>query len=141
MIQITDELSIDNSEIREEFVRASGPGGQNVNKVSSAVQLRFNINDNRSLPEDVRQRLMKLAGNSLTKEGELIIVSKRHRTQNQNRKDALEKFVQMVQKATMKPPVFIKSRPSKAAKMRRLEEKKAVSKRKKLRKPVKDLEE
>ena len=95
MIQITDDLFIDSTEIREEFVRASGPGGQNVNKVASAVQLRFHVKNNRSLPADVRQRLIKLAGSALTKDGELILNSKRFRTQERNRKDAMEKLIHL----------------------------------------------
>ena len=141
MIQITDDIFIEDSEIREEFIRASGPGGQNVNKVASAVQLRFNVLQNRSLPEEVRQRLIKTAGKSLTKDGELIIASKRFRTQERNRKDALEKFVKLVQQATKKPKKHIRPKPPKASKMKRLENKKIVGKRKQLRKPVRDLED
>lgn len=141
MIQITDDLFIDSTEIREEFVRASGPGGQNVNKVASAVQLRFHVKNNRSLPADVRQRLIKLAGSALTKDGELILNSKRFRTQERNRKDAMEKLIQLVKQAAKKPKPHLKTKMPKASKLKRLEEKKHVGKRKQLRKSVKDLEE
>ena len=141
MIQITEDIYIDEREIREEFVRASGPGGQNVNKVASAVQLRFNVKSNQSLPEDIRQRLIELSGKSITKDGELIITSKRFRTQERNRKEALERLVDLVKKAAVQPKVHKKTKVPKSSKMRRLVEKKNVGKRKQLRKPVKDLED
>ena len=93
MIQITNDIAIDEREIEESFVRASGPGGQNVNKLSTAVQLRFDVRRSPSLPEDVRARVERLAGRRLTQEGVLIITAQRHRTQERNRKDALERLV------------------------------------------------
>ena len=140
-IRITDDITIDDSEIREEFVRASGPGGQNVNKVASAVQLRFDLKNNRSILEDVRRCLVKLAGNAITKEGELILVSKRFRTQERNRKDAMDKLVQLVKKAAEKPKVHVKTKTPKASKLKRIEAKKIVGKKKQLREKVKDIEE
>jgi len=141
MLRITDDLFIDKAEIREEFVRASGPGGQNVNKVASAVQLRFNVKDSPSLPDEVRQRLMTLAGKSLTRDGELIIMAKRYRTQEKNRKDATERFIELVKQAAIKPKVHRKTKPPAASKRQRLEDKKFLGKRKQLRGRVTDLEE
>jgi len=104
MIRITDAIAIDEREIEESFVRASGPGGQNVNKVSSAVRLRFDVRRSPNLPHDVRLRLERLAGNRLTDEGVLIINAQRHRTQERNRADALERLVALIQEAAI-PPV------------------------------------
>ena len=104
MIRITDAIAIDEREIEESFVRASGPGGQNVNKVSSAVRLRFDVRGSPSLPSDVKARLERLAGNRLTGEGVLVINAQRHRTQERNRADALERLVALVREAAV-PPV------------------------------------
>ena len=123
MIQVTSRLSIDEREIGLTFIRASGPGGQNVNKVSSAVQLRFDVAHSPSLPEDVRERLMRLAGNRLTTEGELVIEAKRHRTQGRNRDDAIGRLVDLIRLATEKPKPRIATRPTLASKKRRLEAK------------------
>ncbi len=123
MIQVTSRLSIDEREIGLTFIRASGPGGQNVNKVSSAVQLRFDVAHSPSLPEDVRARLMKLAGNRLTTEGELVIEAKRHRTQERNRQDAIGRLVDLIRLATEKPKPRVATRPTLASKKRRLEAK------------------
>ncbi|MDO9065159.1 MAG: alternative ribosome rescue aminoacyl-tRNA hydrolase ArfB [Sulfuricella sp.] len=124
MIRITSQLAIDENEIELQFIRASGPGGQNVNKVSTAVQLRFDVAHSPSLPEDVRARLMKLAGNRLTNEGELLIEAKRHRTQERNRQDAIQRLVELIRHATEKPKPRIATKPTKASKKRRLETKK-----------------
>lgn len=111
MIQITYDLSIEDNEIREEFVRASGPGGQNVNKVASAVHLRFHVLKNQSLPEEVRKQLVNLSGKSITKDGELIISSKRFRTQERNRKDGMDRFMELIRQAAIKPKVRQKTTP------------------------------
>jgi len=124
MIQITPSLAIDEREIGLQFIRASGPGGQNVNKVSTAVQLRFDVAHSPSLPEDVRARLMKLAGNRLTNEGELVIEAKRFRSQERNRQDAIGRLVELIRRATEKPRPRVATRPTLASKKRRLEGKK-----------------
>src|SRR5437870_11518571 len=103
MIRVTDTISIDESEIEESFVRSSGPGGQNVNKLSTAVQLRFDIRHSPSLPNDVAIRLMRIAGKRVTKDGVLIIMAQNHRTQERNRAAALERLVALVQEAAVKP--------------------------------------
>ncbi|RPI70305.1 MAG: aminoacyl-tRNA hydrolase [Desulfobacteraceae bacterium] len=140
MIRITPTLSIQDREIREEFIRASGPGGQNVNKVATAVQLRFNAGRSTSLPEDVKQRLKSLAGKRMTAAGVLIIHAARFRTQEQNRRDARERLVQLIRKATQKPKARVKTKPSLKAKERRLKEKQMQSKNKNQRKSVQDFE-
>src|SRR5205085_12424514 len=103
MIRITDAIAIDESEIDESFVRASGPGGQNVNKLSTAVQLRFDMRRSPNLPEDVRVRAERLAGRRLTKEGVIVLIAQRHRTQERNRADALERLVALLQEAAVRP--------------------------------------
>ena len=122
-IVITPSLSIDEREINIQFVRASGPGGQNVNKVSTAVQLRFDVRQSPSLPEDVRQRLIHIAGKRLTKEGILVLDARRHRTQDRNRQDALKRLVNMIHLATIVPRTRFKTKPSKAVKEKRLQQK------------------
>ena len=123
MIQITPTFSIDESELEFAFIRASGPGGQNVNKVATAVQLRFDVRRS-SLPDEVRERLQDIAGNKITSEGELLIEAKKFRTQEQNREDALNRFVALVQRAFMKPKVRTKTKPTAASREKRLKQKK-----------------
>jgi ribosome-associated protein len=127
MIRITDRISIDESELDESFVRSSGPGGQNVNKLSTAVQLRFDVRQSPSLPNDVAVRLMKLAGSRLTKDGVLVIVAQRHRTQERNRADALERLVTLIRDAAVPPVPRRATKPTKASKKRRIESKKRRS--------------
>lgn len=124
MIQITPSLAIDEGEISLQFIRASGPGGQNVNKVSTAVQLRFDVAHSPSLPDDVRTRLMHLAGNRLTRESELVIEAKRFRSQERNREDAIGRLVELIRRATEKPKPRVATRPTLASRKRRLEGKK-----------------
>jgi len=133
MIKITDEILIDEQEVHIEFVRASGPGGQNVNKVSTAVQLRFDVHHSDSLPADVRARLLRSGGRRMTAEGMLVIEAKRYRTQEQNRQDAIERLVSLVRKAAQPPAARKKTRPTAASKMRRLEAKRYRSQVKRLR--------
>jgi ribosome-associated protein len=124
MHRVTDTISIDDSELEESFVRASGPGGQNVNKVSSAVQLRFDARHSPSLPNDVAIRLMKLAGSRLTKEGVIVIVAQTHRDQSRNRAEARERLFDLIRQAAVKPTVRRATKVPKAAKRKRLDEKK-----------------
>ena len=123
MLHITPTLSIDEGDIQEEFIRASGPGGQNVNKVATAVQLRFDVSGSPSLPDEVRARLTRLAGRRITKEGVLIIRAHRFRTQEQNRRDALERLIGLIRNAAEKPRYRRKTKPTPASKERRLEAK------------------
>ena len=127
MIHITDRISIDETELEESFVRSSGPGGQNVNKLSTAVQLRFDVRGSPSLPNDVAVRLMRLAGSRLTKDGVLVIVAQRHRTQERNRADARDRLVAMIREAAVPPVPRRATKPPKASKRQRLESKKRRS--------------
>jgi ribosome-associated protein len=124
MIRVTDQISIDESEIHESFVRSSGPGGQNVNKLSTAVQLRFNVRHSPSLPNDVAVRLMRLAGRRMTKAGELVIIAQNHRTQERNRAEALDRLLDLVRQAAVRPVPRRSTKPTKASKQKRLEGKK-----------------
>jgi ribosome-associated protein len=136
MIQITPDLWLDEGEIQMDFVRSSGPGGQNVNKVSTAVQLRFDVAASPSLPEEVRQRLISLAHKRITDKGILIIDAQRFRTQAANRQDATERLVELIRKASQKPVVRRKTRPTLASKERRLDTKRLRSGTKHLRRSV-----
>ena len=133
MIEITPSLSLEESELRFDFVRASGPGGQNVNKVASAIKLYFDVRASPSLPEDVKARLVRLAGKRLTVDGVLVIDARRYRTQEQNRLDAIQRLAALVQKALEAPKPRKKTRPSVTAKAARLDEKKRRGLTKRLR--------
>ncbi|OYX72654.1 MAG: aminoacyl-tRNA hydrolase [Rhizobiales bacterium 32-66-11] len=123
MIEITPRIAISEDEIELAFVRASGPGGQNVNKVSSAVQLRFNAFGSPNLPDGVKHRLIRIAGKRMTQDGVVIIQAQRHRTQERNRADALERLVEMIREATYVAPIRRPTRPTLGSKERRLEAK------------------
>jgi ribosome-associated protein len=133
MIQVTPTITIEESEITEDFIRASGPGGQNVNKVATAVQLRFNVTDSPSLPIDIKKRLASLAHGRITEQGILIIEARRYRNQAANRKEAIERLVELINKASQKPPVRRKTKPTLGSRIRRLESKEHRSRTKRLR--------
>ena len=132
MIEISPSLKIDESELQIDFVRASGPGGQNVNKVATAAQLRFDVRAS-SFPEVVKSRLIQLAGKRMTGEGLLLIEAKRFRTQEQNRTDAIQRFAELVRRALVKPKTRKKTKPTQASKEERLKEKKRRGEIKKIR--------
>jgi ribosome-associated protein len=135
-IDCSHGVEIDESELSESFVRASGPGGQNVNKVATAVQLRFDAAHSQSLHTDVRDRLLKLAGRRATKEGEIVIVANRFRSQERNREDARARLLSLIASAAEPPPPpRRKTRPPRASKERRLADKKSLSETKRNRKP------
>ena len=122
MIEITPDISLTDDEVSERFIRAAGPGGQNVNKVSTAVELRFDVRGSPSLPNDVAIRLMKLAGRRLTQDGILVLVAMTHRTQERNRAAALDRLIDLIRKAAEPPPPpRKKTRPTMASKVRRLD--------------------
>ena len=124
MIRITDSIAIDEREIEESFIRASGPGGQNVNKVSTAVQIRFDVRGSPSLPEGVRARLENLAGSRLTREGVLVMTAERFRTQERNRADAVDRLLELLREAMTRPVPRRPTKPTFGSKQRRLEGKK-----------------
>jgi ribosome-associated protein len=123
MIRVTGTITIGEEEIHQEFIRASGPGGQNVNKVATAVQLRFDVAHSTSLPEDVRERLTRLAGRRMNKEGYLVIDARRFRTQEQNRQDSVARLVGLIRQAAQRPKIRKRTTPTLASKERRLESK------------------
>ena len=127
MIRITRSISIGEGELEERFIRASGPGGQNVNKLATAVQLRFDVRGSPNLPDDVRARLERLAGRRLTREGVLVITAQRHRTQERNRQDALDRLVELIRQAAVPPIPRRPTRPTAGSRERRLESKKRRS--------------
>jgi ribosome-associated protein len=133
MIYISPEISIEESELEYSFIRSSGPGGQNVNKVSSAVQLRFNVMGSLSLPEDVKKRLASLAGNRLSEKGIILIEAKRYRSQNRNIEDATKRLASLIMRAVQKPKVRKKTKPSVSASAARVYDKKKRSAIKKIR--------
>jgi ribosome-associated protein len=133
MHRVTDAISIDDAELSETFVRSSGPGGQNVNKVSSAVQLRFDVRQSPSLPNDVAVRLMRLAGKRLTKDGVIVIIAQSHRAQERNRADARERLFDLIRQAAVRPVPRRATKPPKAEKRKRLEGKKHRASIKRLR--------
>ena len=136
MIRITKDIFINEAEIQEEFIRSGGPGGQHVNKVSTAVQLRFNITESK-LPLDVKERLIRLCGNRVTEDGTLIIFAREFRKRERNRVAAFDKLVGLISKAALRPKKRVKTKPSKAAKEKRINEKKQRGRAKKTRQKVK----
>ena len=136
MIEVTEEISIADDEIHLDYVRASGPGGQKVNKTSTAVQLRFDVRNSPSLSDVVRDRLIQIGGKRVTDDGVLIIEASRFRSQEENRQDAISRFVELVRDAAQPPKERKETRPTTSSKWKRLQEKKKRSEKKRLRKRV-----
>ena len=124
-LRVSAQITIDDNELEESFIQASGPGGQNVNKVATAVQLRFDVARSPSLPEDVRRRLMALAGRRLTQNGVLVLTARSHRTQERNREDARERLAELIRQAAVAPKPRRATRPTLGSKIRRLDAKTA----------------
>ena len=135
IIQITDGVSIDDANIELQFIRSSGPGGQNVNKVASAAQLRFNVG---ALPGEIEERLRRIAGKRISQEGFLILTGRRFRTQERNREDVMERLAELIRRASKPPTVRRPTKPSKAARERRREEKARQAAKKRGRRPDPD---
>lgn len=123
LIRVTAKISIDETELHEKFVRSSGPGGQNVNKVSTAVQLRFNVANSDNIPQTVKQKILQSGDSRLTKDGEMVLIAESFRTQEANRKDAVDRLKDIIRKAAFVPKKRIATRPTLASKKRRLESK------------------
>ncbi len=138
MIRVTPTIFINEDDIKERFIRASGPGGQNVNKVSSAVQLRFNVNAATTVPQDVKVRLKRIAGRQMTEDGVLIIEARRHRTQGRNRQDAFERLTELLRRASLRPKPRKPTRPTLASRRRRLDGKRRRSEIKRARGRITD---
>lgn len=138
MIEVTPDITLQDGEIELDFIRATGPGGQNINKVASAVQLRFDVVNSTSLPQQVRERLFKTARNRISSDGILIIEAKRYRSQERNRQDAIDRFIKMVKAATEEPKPRKPTKPSAEAKRSRLENKRRRGEKKRLRKSIPD---
>lgn len=133
MIEVNDHISIGEDEVQEKFVRAAGPGGQNVNKVASAVQLRFDLDGSAALDERVKHRLRAIAGRRLTDDGSILIIARNHRTQEQNRREAFERLSDLIGRALIVPKVRKATKPTRAARERRLEHKSHNQRTKQLR--------